>query len=87
MLCASGACLLPGCCWKEAATLILGTGIRPNEAYRPRWEFVGKLLGYTWAAGAALADQEQADARRGRAGACIAPTLEIEKPLKQKIFS
>ena len=26
--------------WKDAATLILGTGMRPGEVYRLRWEFV-----------------------------------------------
>ena len=26
--------------WKDAATLILGTGMRPSEVYRLRWEFV-----------------------------------------------
>jgi integrase len=26
--------------WKDAATIILGTGMQPGEAYRLRWEFV-----------------------------------------------
>jgi integrase len=26
--------------WRDAATLILGTGMRPGEVYGLRWEFV-----------------------------------------------
>jgi len=32
-----GACPQP---WKDAATLILGTGLRPGEVFKLRWEFV-----------------------------------------------
>jgi integrase len=32
-----GNCRQP---WKDAATLILGTGMRPGEVYRLRWEFL-----------------------------------------------